>query len=321
MFNKAILVSLMPAILTGCALWPTTTRDGCEPLIKTSVGSFSVAGIEIPTGTPVPVKIGNATYTPQQIQRLTDSAQQMEQYRLSQCSVLSTLERLKPQPVDKITVIAGDIAKMNLNLQRIFRDLPMATEPEKQVQSTEKAASETLKDQKTSQTNSPKDTKDTPANSETPSSSILQQFSELKYMVQELKNLVAKPRDDQLSKLPSNRSIQPSEIVVSGFSSGSHEMSTRMKANLLAEVTSKLSEVPSGKSLQLDVLGYSDTTGQSDRNVVLALQRARTVASFLTQQQALSKAKLRSVSSAGAIEIPPFGRQVRILLNPTPFES
>jgi outer membrane protein OmpA-like peptidoglycan-associated protein len=321
MFSKVLLISLVPAILGGCALWPTKSRDGCEPLIKTSVGSFSVAGIEIPTGTPIPVKIGNATYTPQQIQRLTDSAQQMEQYRLGQCSVLSTLERLKPQPVDKIADIASKIAQLNLDLQRLFRELPKATEPEKQVQSTEKAATEALKEQKTSQAPSPRGADDKLGTSEQPTSSLLQQLSELTARVQELTNITAKLRLEQKSPPPASRELRPSEIVVVGFSSGSHEMSTRMKANLLADLTSRLSETPRGKSILLDVLGYSDTIGQNDKNAVLALRRAQAVASFLTEQQAIPRARLRSVSSAGAVEIPPSGRQVRILLNPTFFES
>lgn len=321
MFSKVLLISLLPGFLAGCALWPTKSRDGCEPLIKTSVGSFSVAGIEIPTGSPIPVLIGNATYTPQQIQRLTASAQQMEQYRLGQCSVLSTLERLKPQPVVQIADIAGKIAQMNLDLQRLFREIPKATEPEKQVQSTEKAAGEAQKEQKTSRVFSPNGANDKSGTSEQPTYSPLHELTELKSMIQELTNITAKLRFEQKSHPPASREFQSSEIVVVGFSSGSHEMSSRMKANLLADLTSRLSETPRGKSFLLDVLGYSDTVGLSDKNAVLALRRAQAVASFLTEQQAIPKARLRSVSSAGAVEIPPFGRQVRILLNPISFEG
>lgn|GEM_PF-2011825 len=319
MFNRIFLTLLAPVFLSGCANLFRSTPAGCDNLVKPGAGSISVAGITIPTGSVIPVKIGNATYTPQQIQRLTDSAQQMEQYRLGQCSVLSTLEGLRPQPVDKIAGIAGKIAQMNLDMQKLFREVPETIEPEKQVQNAEKAAIDIQKEQKLPQISGQRDADGNTGIPESPAPAVLDRVTELKGLILELTRIASSLRDGNKTPIPVNNGLQTAEIVIVGFASGSHEMTTRMKANLLADVSEKLRNVPQGRFVALDVLGYSDTIGQNDKNAVLALRRAQTVAGFLTEQQALPRARLRSVASAGAIEVPPFGRQVRILVNSIPY--
>lgn len=319
---KTILILASASIaMTGCANLFRTTPAGCEALISTTVGSFSVAGVVIPTGALNPVKIGNATYTPQQIQRLTDSAQQMEQYRLGQCAVLSTLERLKPQPIDKIATVAEKIAQMNLDMQKLFHELPKAAEPEKQVQTAEKIVSDIQKEQTPPQTGAQGSNGDEVGSRGLLTSGSAQHVTELKELIQQLNSLTTTLRESSKAPTPVNNIIHTAEIAIVGFSSGSYEMTTRMKANLLADISIKLHDVPQGKQIALDVLGYSDTVGRNNKNVELALRRAQAVAGFLTEQQSLPNAKLRSVVSAGSVEIPPFGRQVRIILNSVPYAS
>lgn len=305
--------------LSGCANLFRTTPAECEPLLKAGLGSISVAGLVIPTGVSLPVKIGNATYTPQQVQRLTDSAQQIEQYRLGQCGVLSTLIRLKPQPVDRIAQIAESIAVMNLEMQKIAKEVPITKNPESQVESHEAAASsatiksDSLQPHNKSQTSEERQP--------SPKEIAAMELRFQKYMDSALLRLergiasVSGHKPDTPARLPSSRSI-----VVNGFPVGDYTMTTRMKANLLFDLQETLGMLPSGYTVSIDVMGYADITGSPTKNVELGLHRARAVASFIAEHSVLQRAQLRNVSSGGAVEIAPFGRQVRLLLTPSHVE-
>lgn len=309
-------LSLASIALSGCANLFHTTPAGCTPLLKAGLGSITVAGLEIPTGASLPVKIGNATYTPQQVQRLTNSAQQIEQYRLGQCGVLSTLVRLKPQPVDRIAQIAESIAVMNLEMQKIAKEIPITKDPESQVKGHEAAASTTtiksdylqpLKETQTSEQRQP-----------SPEEIAAMELRFQRYMDSALLRLeraidsASKQKPDTPARLPSSRSI-----VVNGFPVGDATLTTRMKANLLFDLQDTLNKLPAGYTVSIDVIGYADITGSTTKNVELGLHRARTVASFIAEHSVLQRAQLRIVSSGGAVQIAPFGRQVRLLLTPS----
>lgn len=310
---KSTFALITAFAVAGCApLWIRSAPAGCESQIKPGLGAITIAGVEIPVGATAPVKIGNATYTPPQLQRLTDSAQLMEQYRLGQCGVLSTLERLSPQPVERIAQIAEGIARMNLELQRLFREIPFAKDPESKVRETEAAASqiETKALDKSSDKYGADTSLDTPI-----------RMGYLKDLFESSTKNIVDAVAGVLRNRPGNQYLQPVELVVTGFSSGEHQMTTRMKANLLSDLQFKLQDVPKGQFVTVDVFGYADTTGTTIQNVALALKRAQHVASFIAEQQVLSKAKLRTVASGGAVEISPFGRQVRVVLSPVAYVS
>jgi outer membrane protein OmpA-like peptidoglycan-associated protein len=297
-----VLVVVLAILQVSCAL---TTPIGCTPIVKTSGTGFEIAGVSFPWSATQNIQIGRATVTPTQLQVLSESATRMEQYRLIQCGELSTLQALKPQPVGRIVDIVADMAKANLALQSLYTTIPNTVDPTKTI--------EKIENQSKTLTPPP-----LPPKSEAPPTDDRYRVmldEKLEPIRTQLNGI-----DGALSSLPrtlskishAERSV---EIVVSGFRQGSTNLSTTMKAHLLAELTSTIETSSSRMPVLVDVIGYADTTGDSTKNIALGLNRAKSVASFVTQSQMPANGKLRLVASAGAMEIAPFGRQVRVLLS------
>jgi outer membrane protein OmpA-like peptidoglycan-associated protein len=303
--KAAFLIVGLSVALAGCEHLIRSTPAGCEPQMKVGVGSITVGGLEIPTGSSGPIKIGNATYTPLQVQRLTDTAQRMEQYRLGQCGVLSTLERLKPQPVEKITQIAEVIARLNFEMQRLAKEVPVSRDPESQVRDHEAAANTAIPK------SDPPPPKGAAAGQTSPPTTPLETISALEQRIKlhfdgalaQLRQLVS-PKDDL------GRSARPTDLppgvhtlVVTGFGTGSEVLTTRMKSHLLYDLQTTIESAPAGYTFFIDVIGYADISGNPSRNIEIGLKRANSVAAFIAEQSALKRAQLRHVSSGGAVQI------------------
>lgn len=304
-----ILIVFISVLQSACASF-CGQRPECTPIVKKYDSKIEISGISIPLNPIKNMHIGKVEWTPQQLQILSESATRMEQYRLIQCSSLSVLRELKPQPVERIVQLIQELSKANFELQRLYLSVPNSTDPAKTVEEIEKYTDGVI--------------------AATSASNLSQSQEGIKLPISE--NKCVPVLDEKLGLVQStldkiNTAIashhlsahlptceKSIELVVGGFKLGETNLSARMKAQLLADLNAVIEASSKQTTVFIDVIGYADTTGNHIKNIGLGLNRARSVAAFITESQALAKGKLRLVASAGAMEIAPFGRQVKLVL-------
>lgn len=293
--------------LSGCAIFcGEQTPPGCKPMVNASSGKLEVSGIEIPVGTKDVWKIGNGSYTPAQVQILSESATRMEQYRMGQCNILSTLIQLKPQPADKIADIAKQIASLNLDLQKLFLSIPLTEDAQKTTEEIKNKVDKSInKEEKSAPPQSSSDIEN----------KILARINEL-----EIK--LSPPSSGPETKVVNNTYTTQSnsrhiELSIPGFAIGKVDLSARMKAHLLADLRSAINSSTKAESVTIDIIGYADPTGNGPKNILLALSRAKATATYITSSEVLERGHIRLVASGGISDGDEVARQVKIFIYQT----
>lgn len=259
------------------------------------------------------MKVGNAHWEQFQLQQLSDVTMQMEQYRLSQCSNLDTLLKLKPQPVHEITSIIKDISKQNLALQQMYSLIPQSGKQGEALGTADKIKNDIQVPNNENDGQEPQNEKTehgTPQSNGQDSSTANKDAADLRSQIQSLSTLLKNAHFDSYK---CNR--ERVEIVVSGFSPGSVALDRQMEEELRTELKSSLNYYTESDTLTIDVIGYADNTGQPNKNIILGLERAKTVVSFLSENKIVPLSNFRLVASAGASDLPPIGRKVMLFLS------
>ncbi|RYG93579.1 MAG: hypothetical protein EON58_18050, partial [Alphaproteobacteria bacterium] len=122
----------------------------------------------------------------------------------------------------------------------------------------------------------------------------------------------SKRLDTLLSRKPITVSRQAETFSILGFSSGRSEVTPRMRAEILS-LANRLGQRNSDNSpYQIDVVGYSDNSGEYRRNIQLGLERAQAVASLLMSEGFGRHAVLRTQTSGGIFKGNGDGKRVDV---------
>lgn len=296
---KMTLAAFAIACVGGCASIP----DGCDSYIRRNAGTLEIAGLKIPVGTAVPVELGKAVWTPVQVQTFSDFVLKIDQYRSAQCSVLSGLLKLNPQPTQDIVAIYREIGQSNKAILSLKEAIDKGVDPNKVNEEAAKAAAIPLtpvnKPGISYDPNLMKDIENLISERERNFPSLLQISDAVREAMKPPLGVTARSPTGARTSLNSVTAV-PVKIAVGEFAMGQFVLTSTMKNTIRSKVVSHLAD-SSEVSVAIDLVGYADTSGDYKFNLWLGLKRAESVKKEILELTANAKniSLFRVVASGG----------------------
>lgn len=298
-------IALFCSVLASCIglsacdwgqLRRATKIEGCTSQIVPAGAEVKLAGLKWPINATKNFEIGNATYTPKQLQVLTQRVMQIDQYKMGQCTILDVALRSSPPPTfAQIQPLLTEIAKLNKQILDIAAAVEGGTPPATVVNTAEQAA------EQLPETPTPIKTSQNGGDSAMPlpnqiSPDIVERLAGIEKSIRKL----AIPKAQ----------LEERRIVVHGFAPNAVALTAEMRTKLLSDLAQLRTEGP-GDRVVFDVVGYADNSGTYANNVKLGLERARLVAEVVTLHTRPTP-NVRFASSAGVAQAGTDGRRVEI---------